>query len=355
MMHKTGYTTLAILSVLLLAPVPGRAQTFVPLPEQSPRASVGERIGLCDVAITYHRPFVRGRKIWNTAIVPYDQLWRAGANESTTIEFSDPVLVEGQPVARGAYALFLIPTAKDWTLILSKNTTQWGTYTYDKAEDALRVSVKPRAATFEEALSYTIEDVKPDSATVILHWEKLAVPFRVTVPAASTLQHIKDELRGGTQWNWDGWNDAASYCVDQKIGLEDALVWADKSIAVEERFENLMTKAGALEALHRTQEVAPVRARAMEIANASQLYFHARGLQGNGKASDAFAEFKSLAKRYPAHWLSHVGLARVYSAEKKFQDAEKELVSATQATSADQQKQTVETLLKRIRAHEDIN
>src|SRR5262249_27084834 len=122
----------------------------------------------------------------------------------------------------------------------------------------------------------------------------------------------------------------------------------------EERFENLMTKADVLDLLHRSQEVASVRAHALQVAQAPQLYGYARGLQGTGKSTDALAQFRSLAKRYPAHWLSHVGLARVYSSEHKFQDAEKELMLANKAATPDQQKQ-LDPLLKRIRAKEDIN
>src|SRR5262249_56036217 len=101
----------------------------------------------------------------------------------------------------------------------------------------------------------------------------------------------------------------------------------NRSIGVEERFENLMTKADVLDQLKRPEEVASTRARAMELANPSQLYFYARGLQGNGKKDDALAQFKSLAKRYPSHWLSPLALAPVYSAANKFQHTHTHLAS----------------------------
>jgi len=108
------------------------------LPETSQLAINKQRIGLTDITITYHRPLVNGRKIWG-GLVPFGEVWRAGANENTTIEFSDPVSVEGKPLAKGIYGLHMIPTADSWTVIFSKMATAWGSYTYKQEEDALRV------------------------------------------------------------------------------------------------------------------------------------------------------------------------------------------------------------------------
>ena len=106
------------------------AQSLLDLPRDSQEARVVQRIGLTYVTISYHRPLVKGRQIWGR-LVPYGQVWRAGANENTTIEFTDPVSLEGQPVARGRYGLHMIPGERSWTVILSKNSTSWGSYTYD--------------------------------------------------------------------------------------------------------------------------------------------------------------------------------------------------------------------------------
>ena len=138
---------------------------------------VTQRIGITDITINYHRPLIKGRKVWG-GLVPYGQPWRAGANENTTISFSDPVTIEGQPLAAGTYGLHMIPTETDWTIAFSKTNTAWGSFTYDKAEDALRVTVKPAASDFHEALTYDFDDLGPDSTVVTLRWEKLAVPFR---------------------------------------------------------------------------------------------------------------------------------------------------------------------------------
>src|SRR5258708_2265933 len=116
------------------------AQSLIPLPEISQRAVVSQRIGLTDITVAYHRALVGGRKVWD-GLVPYGQVWRAGANENTTIEFSEPVSIEGHSLARGTYGLHMIPTADAWTIIFSKASTAWGAFSYDQNEDALRVSV----------------------------------------------------------------------------------------------------------------------------------------------------------------------------------------------------------------------
>src|SRR5690349_24176948 len=113
-----------------LALLPAAAQSFITaVPRQSQRAAAVQRIALTDITVTYHRPLVGGRKVWG-GLVPYGQVWRAGANENTTIEFSDPVTVEDHPLAKGTYGLHMIPTAESWTIIFSNNATSWGSFTY---------------------------------------------------------------------------------------------------------------------------------------------------------------------------------------------------------------------------------
>src|SRR5262252_5631518 len=145
----------------LAAVTPARAQSaLLDLPRDSQHAKVMQRIGITDVTINYHRPLVKGRKIWGS-IVPYGQVWRAGANENTIIEFTDPVTIEGKPLAKGVYGLHMIPAENEWTVIFSKNSTAWGSFTYNQSEDALRVTVKPQPAEMKEALAYEVDSVTP--------------------------------------------------------------------------------------------------------------------------------------------------------------------------------------------------
>src|SRR5947209_3644716 len=144
------------------------AQNDLNLPDVSQAAEVKQRIALTDITVKYHRPLVNGRKIWR-GLVPYGKVWRAGANENTTIEFSDPVSVEGQPLAKGIYGLHMIPNPDSWTVIFSKTNTAWGSYSYKQEEDALRVNVKPRPLAYpKEALEFDFEHLKPDSTAVTL-------------------------------------------------------------------------------------------------------------------------------------------------------------------------------------------
>src|SRR5437762_9309143 len=169
------------------------------LPDVSQLAVIKQRIALTDIKVTYHRPLVNGRKIWG-GLVPLGEVWRAGANENTTIDISDAVTIEGQPLPKGTYGLHMIPTADSWTVIFSKMAGAWGSYSYSQAEDALRVTVKPRPNEMEEALEYEFEDLKPESSTVTLKWEKLAVSFKVAISDEATVANIRVQLRGRAQY-----------------------------------------------------------------------------------------------------------------------------------------------------------
>src|SRR5437660_12710522 len=182
------------------------AQNDLNLPDVSQAAEVKQRVALTDITITYHRPLMNGRKIWG-GLVPYGKVWRAGANENTTIEFSDPVSVQGQPLAKGIYGLHMIPNPDSWTVIFSKTNTGWGSYSYKQDEDALRVNVKPRAlAEMKEALEFDFEDLKPDSTAVVLKWEKLGVPFSVSSKDSDqTLQNIRAQLTSHSEVTSQAW------------------------------------------------------------------------------------------------------------------------------------------------------
>ncbi len=332
-----------------------RAQTILTLPEASQRAVVGQRIGLTDITIAYHRPLAGGRKIWG-GIVPYGQVWRAGANENTTIEFSTPVTVEGQALAKGIYGLHMMPGTDSWTVIFSKNSSSWGSFTYNQAEDALRVTVQPRPADMHEALTYDFDEVKPDSAVVKMQWEKLAVPFAVSANETDvTLASMREELRGGKQYVWDSGAEAAQYCLAHKVALEEGLGWANKSIAIEERFENLVLKADLLKALNRDTESASVRDKAMKAANVTQIYFYARNLQTLKQDEQAMEIFRITQKRFPDHWLGHMAAARLASAAGDYATALKEVKIVQGLEIPEIQKANLVTLARRLENKEDIN
>ena len=282
--------TLCTVMTTMTAICPG--QSFVlDLPRQSQGAKTTQRIGITDVTISYHRPLVNDRKVWG-GLVPYGQVWRAGANENTTISFSDPVTIEGKPLEAGTYGLHMIPNAEEWTLIFSKNHTSWGSFTYNQAEDALRVTVKPQTAEMHNALTYDFDELKPDSAVVLMEWEKVAVPFKIAVNVHDVVQaSLKKQLRNLSQYTWMSWDDAAQYLLTEKIALDDALKYSDKSIETEDRYDNEITKAQVLKALGRAEESASARKRALELASPLQLHLYARQMQAEKRNDEAFAIF----------------------------------------------------------------
>jgi len=332
------------------------AQNDLNLPDVSQAAEVKQRIALTDITVNYHRPLVNGRKIWG-GLVPYGKVWRAGANENTTIEFTDPVSVEGKPLAKGMYGLHMIPNPDSWTIIFSKTNTGWGSYSYDQKEDALRVDVKPRPlAENKEALEFDFEDLKPTSTAVTLKWEKLAVPFTVSInDADQTLQNIRSQLKGRGQFTWQALDEGAQFCLTRKINLDEALRWADASIQNEERFENLSTKADILKALNRPDEAKTAWNKALEKAAAPQLYSYGRQLQNQKKGSEAMEIFKEVAKRFPQGVYGYLAQARIKSSAGDFAGAASDAKQAQAAAPTDAQKQSIQALISRLDAKQDIN
>jgi DUF2911 family protein len=332
----------------------GSQATELNIPRLSQRGTVSQRVGLTDITIAYHRPAVGGREIWGKT-VPYGKVWRAGANENTTITFTDDVSIEGKPLAAGTYGLHTIPDKDQWTMIFSKNSTSWGSFSYDEKEDALRVSVKPRTAEPFEVLTYVFDDVKPDSALATLRWEKLAVPFRVTVDVkAVVLKSVKNELRNVGGFTWAGYDEAAQWCLDNNYNLEDALKWEETSIQNEDRFDNWETKSRILEAMGKKEEAAKALSTALDKATAAQLYFYARNFQRQGNAKRAFELFPQVAKKDSSHWTSHLALARLSSNKGDFTTAAKEMTQAING-APEANKPFLEPLLKRLEGKDDIN
>lgn len=332
----------------------GSQATELNLPTLSQRATVTQRIGLTDITIAYHEPLVGGRELWGK-IVPYGKVWRAGANENTTISFSDDVSVEGKPLPAGTYGLHTVPDEDKWTVIFSKNATSWGSFSYDEKEDALRVDVKPQPAEFREALTYTFDDIKPESAAATLRWEKLAVPFHISVDVNSlVLRTIHNQLRNTGGFTWAGYDEAANWCLDNNYNLEEALKWEDTSIQNESRFENWETKSRIFDAMGHKEDAEKALAQALDKANAIQLYVYARGLQRKGNAKRAFELYPLVPKKDANHWIGHLALARVDSNSGDFSAATKEMNEAISG-APDQQKPFLQPLLKRLEAKEDIN
>ena len=356
---QKGRLVVAIASAMMLAQMCS-AQTatgetlMLNLPRASQHALVSQRIGITDITINYHRPLANGRQVWGK-LVPYGQVWRAGANENTTITFSDPVTIEGQTLDKGTYGLHMIPGETEWTIIFSRTSTAWGSFTYKQDDDALRVKVKSQSAEMHDALAYDFDDVKADSAAVTMRWENVAVPFKVHVNVNDIVTaSIHQQMHGMNQYYWEGPDNAAQYFLVNKINLDEALKYEDLSIQNEERYDNLMNKSKVLEAMGRKQDADAFRAKALDKASALQLYFYGRQLQGDKKQEEALAIYQSTAKKFPDYWTTHLGMARVYSAKGDFDNAVKEAKVALDG-APDSNKANLANYVKRLQNKEDIN
>jgi tetratricopeptide (TPR) repeat protein len=253
--------------------------------------------------------------------------------------------------------LHMIPNPDSWTVIFSKTNTGWGSYSYDQKEDALRVDVKPKTiAQSEEALEFEFEDLKPTSTAVTLKWEKLGIPFTVSVnDADQTLQNIRAQLKGAGQFAWQALDQGAQFCLTRKINLDEGLRWADASIQNEERFENLSTKADILKAMNRPDEAKTTWNQALEKANAGQLYSYGRQLQSQKQGAEALEIFKEVAKRFPQGVFGYLAQARLKSAAGDFAGALSDAKQAQAAAPSDAQKQAIKGLIDRLEAKQDIN
>ncbi|MEP7263297.1 MAG: DUF2911 domain-containing protein [Bacteroidota bacterium] len=271
-------------------------------PEASQAASIMQRIGITDITIKYHSPLAKSRTIWGD-LVPYNEVWRAGANQNTVITFSTDVKIEGKNLAAGSYGLHMIPSQKEWIIIFNKNSGAWGSFFYDQKDDALRVTVTPQSAEMQDWLSYTFTAVQPESTVALLRWEKMAVPFKISIDVPETVyQNMKQELTDLYGFFWQPHNQAAAFCVQKNIHLDQAMLWVDKSISIQKNFTNLNTKSRLLAKQGKQQEADAIKAEAVTMADETQMNAYGYELMGQEKSKEAIDVFRSNVKKYPASW-----------------------------------------------------
>lgn len=295
------------------------AQNSLTMPQASPEASVTQTIGITKAAITYHRPGVKGRQIWG-GLVPYNQVWRVGANENTTVSFDTDVTINGQALPAGTYGLHAIPTEKDWTIIFSKDNRAWGSYAYDQSRDALRVTVTPEVKSESvERLTYTFDDVTDDSATLALRWEKLRVPISVKVDTPKViLANMRQELTGLAQFSWQPWAQAAQFAARNGGDLNEAMRWADKAVAMNRNFATLRAKALVAEKEGDMNTANSLRADALKIATPADLASYGNQLVGQKKYDEAIDALKrSVAGSASSNAYQALGNAYAAKGDKK--------------------------------------
>jgi len=230
-------TLAAALAVAPLLAVPAGAQLKVPRP--SPNAVVKQTIGITDLTVTYSRPGVKGRVIWG-GLVPYDKPWRTGANEATTFTTTDEIHFGGKPLAAGTYSLLTIPGKDEWTVVLNGEKDLWGAYEYKPEKDVMRIKVAPVAAEAQEWMAFGFEDLTVNSANLVLRWEKLrlAIPIAVDVNTM-VLANARTAVVAAKPDDWRTPYQAANFCFSSDVAMDEGKKWLDKSLAVEQTFQNL--------------------------------------------------------------------------------------------------------------------
>lgn len=243
--------TTLVLVVLVFAGIltAGLWAQEIKFPNVSQKASVTQTIGLTDVTINFYRPGVKGRVIWGE-LVPYDKVWRTGANNATTIEFSSDVVIEGNKLAAGKYAIFTIPGKDEWVFIFSKQTDIWGDYGYKESEDVLRVKVKPEEASLCEWMMFVFGDLTEDSAKVMLRWEKLMVGFTVKVDTKGMiLNNIEKAMEGYGMASYR----SANYAFKNEM-LDNAKKWIDISVDIKPIYWSMLLKAKIYKKMAKTKK-----------------------------------------------------------------------------------------------------
>jgi hypothetical protein len=352
---RTPFRCLVALAATLLLGAPAAAQfkfaqggvhsaNGISLPPDggNQRSTITQGLGLVKVTIDYSSPHVhtaagvdrRGKIFGKDNLVGYGMTnlifgscppecpWRAGANENTTLTTDHDITIQGQRLAAGTYALFMLPEPEEWTLIFSKTSSAWGSFYYDPKQDALRVKAKAMPSEYHEDLTYEFRDRQLDSATAVLKWEDVQVPFTIKVENMTDLyaQKIGEELHNRGGFDWRGWATATQFLLTHNSHLDEALEWAqhgiDGNYGGQENVTTLFTLSVAQDLNGKHAEAKATLAKALHDPTATPLAVHSIGREfmAMNRNQDALEVFQANAKMHPSAWPVHFGLARCYAA-----------------------------------------
>jgi tetratricopeptide (TPR) repeat protein len=336
------------------------------------KAAVSEQIGIVKVSITYGRPGVKGRegKIYNTRVAHYGFVdqghgtskaapWRAGANENTMMSFSHAVKVEGKDLPAGVYGFFIALGEEESTLIFSKISNSWGSFYYDSTQDALRVNVKNQILDKSvEWLKYEFVDQTDNAVTIAMSWEKRMIPFRIEAETkALQITSFKNEFR--TTRPYYDYIQAANYCIQNNIELEQALAWMDRAIYFrimgEKNFRTLSTKAAVLMKMNRVDDAKKVMEEAIPIGSMLDVHFYGRQLLSMKQADEAMKVYKKNYEKYPNEFTTHVGMGRAYAAKGDYKKALTFMKTALPKAPDEGNKLNVESMIKKLEEGQDVN
>lgn len=250
--------------LLLAAPVMFASSAFaqLQLPQPSPTASVSQTVGLTTITIDYSSPGVKERKVFG-GLVPYNEVWRTGANSATTITFSNDVTIGGTKVPKGKYSILSVPGAAEFTFIINKDIAV-SVGSYKKEDDVVRVTAKPVSCEFRERMAFMFSNFSDQKTSVDLEWERTRVSFEVNVDTDNQAMSNIDRELGRA---WRTYNAAARYLLDNKKELETALRYAEQSISLKEEWFNTWTKAQIMNAMSRQADAYRFALKAKEIGD----------------------------------------------------------------------------------------
>lgn len=238
------------------------------IPALSPKASIMQTAGLTDITIDYSSPAVKGRVIWGD-LLPYDSLWRAGANSATKIAFSKDVTIQDVKVPKGSYSIFVIPSKSDWTIILNKDI-EASTDEYSTKEDIVRIKTKTQTIPHREHLAYTIPDFSDDFAIIALEWEKIRVSFTVKL---ATNEQAMASINATLTPSWRSYANSANYLLNKKADLDQALKWIDQSITLKDDWYNNWIKAKIFHEKGMNKEAYAIAQKTKELGDKVEGFF----------------------------------------------------------------------------------
>lgn len=334
--------------ILLVAmPIGLRAQFHtMTMPNASPHVIETQELGVTKITVDYYAPSVRGRKVFET-VVPFEGdpiPWRAGANMNTRIKFSTDVKINGVDFPAGSYGYHIIPRKNGpWEILFASNDNLWGSYYLDTKKDIYKeIKVEPTTCAFQEIMNFDFNNRTDSTVVVALQWEETSIPLTLEVDLNKTvLSQFRSELRGINTYRWEAWNDAARWCLNRNINLEEALSWADRSInggyggfAANKNINNMQTKVELMYRLKKTAKIPDMvdEAKGM-IEQPHEAYYFGEALlkaKAYPLAKDFFA---GALEKYPDVWYIPMSVAATdYLMGKK-----KEAIKAMEAleTSVD--------------------
>ncbi|QHI34862.1 hypothetical protein IMCC3317_02070 [Kordia antarctica] len=367
---KSKITHVASVAVFMCFLFTSTAFAQINTPRGSQKATVSQTVGITNISVTYSRPSVRGREIWGK-LVPYgmnnfgfgtakESPWRAGADENTVITFSNDVKIEGKPIKAGTYGLHMeVKENGSVTLIFSNNSTSWGSYFYEPSEDALRVEVQSKEIPTKELLTFDFIEVKPNSTTLALQWEKKEIPFAIEVDVTTiVLANIRKTMQDQLGFNRQTWEDAAAFSLNNGGDLDEALAWINNAIAgqfySQQTFANTQIKAAILMKQGKNDEALAAIDQALPLATVIEIHQYGRQLLAQKMNDRAMEIFTYNAKKHKGTWPVHYGMARAYSAKGDFKPAIKHLKKALENAPNAASKSRVQANLDKLKKGEAI-